>query len=65
MQPGDVILSVEGVAASGLAEYYRTVWAAGEPGAEIRLTVLRDDDVMSMRVRSGDRYSYLKLPRPH
>ena len=65
MQPGDAILSVEGVAVSGLPEYYRTIWAAGEPGAEIRLTVLRDDDVLSVRVRSGDRYSYLKLPRPH
>ena len=65
MQPGDVILSAEGVAVSGLPEYYRTIWAAGEPGEEIRLTVLRDDDVLSIRVRSGDRYSYLKLPRPH
>ena len=65
MQPGDVILSAEGVAVSGLSEYYRTIWAAGEPGAEIRLTVLRDDDVISVRVRSGDRYGYLKLPRPH
>ena len=65
VQPGDVILSVEGVAVSGLPEYYRTIWAAGEPGEEIRLTVLRDDDVISLRVRSGDRYSYLKLPRPH
>ena len=65
VQPGDVILSAEGVAVSGLPEYYRTIWSAGEPGAEIRLTVLRDDDVLSIRVRSGDRYSYLKLPRPH
>ena len=65
MQPGDVILSVEGVAVSGLPEYYRTVWAAGEPGSEIRLTVLRDDDVLALRVRSADRYSYLKLPRRH
>ena len=39
MQPGDFILSVEGVAVSGLPEYYRTIWAAGEPGEEIRLTV--------------------------
>ena len=60
-----MILSAEGVAVSGLSEYYRTIWAAGEPGSEIRLTVLRDDDVISIRVRSGDRYNYLKLPRPH
>ncbi|MDE0334516.1 MAG: S1C family serine protease [Defluviicoccus sp.] len=65
VQPGDVILSAEGVAVSGLPEYYRTIWSAGESGTEIRLTVLRDDDVLSIRVRSGDRYSYLKLPRPH
>ena len=65
MQPGDVILSAEGVAVASLPEYYRTIWAAGEPGAEIRLTVLRDDDVLAVRVRSGDRYTYLRLPRRH
>ena len=65
MEPGDVLLSLEGVAVRGLGHYYRTLWDGGEPGAALRFTVLRDDDVLSVRVKSGDRYAYLKLPRRH
>ncbi len=65
MEPGDVVLSLEGVAVSGLGHYYRTLWEAGGPGAALRFTVLRDDDVLSVRVKAGDRYDYMKLPRRH
>ncbi len=65
MEPGDVVLSLEGVAVRGLGHYYRTLWEAGGPGTALRFTVLRDDDVLSVRVKSGDRYAYLKLPRRH
>ncbi len=65
LQPGDVLLSLEGVAVSGLGHYYRTLWAAGPPGAKLRFTLLRDDDVLSLRVEAGDRYDYMKLPRRH
>ena len=65
VEPGDVVLSVEGVPVKGLAEMYRTVWGAGAAGDEIRFTLLRDDDVITVRVQSGDRYSYLNLPRRH
>ncbi len=65
LEPGDVLLSLEGVAVSGRGHYYRTLWNAGGPGATLRFTVLRDDDVLSVRVKAGDRYDYLKLPRRH
>jgi S1-C subfamily serine protease len=65
MEPGDIVLSVEGVAVTDLAHMYRTIWAVGPPGAEIRFTILRDDDVLSIRVRTSDRYSRMNLPRRH
>jgi S1-C subfamily serine protease len=65
IEPGDIVLNVEGVAVTDLAHMYRTVWAAGSPGTEIRFTVLRDDDVLTIRVRSSDRYSRMNLPRRH
>ncbi len=65
IQPGDVILSADGNPVATLPEYYRTLWAAGAPGAVIRFAVLRDDDVLSIRVRSGDRYSYPRMPHRH
>lgn len=65
VEPGDIVLSVEGVAVTDLAHMYRTIWGAGPPGTEIRLTMLRDDDVLSIRVRSSDRYNRMNLPRRH
>ena len=65
VEPGDIVLSVEGVAVTSLAHMYRTLWQSVVPGDEIRFTLLRDDDVVSLRVRSGDRYDYLNLPRRH
>ena len=65
MEPGDVVLSLEGVPVEGLGHYYRTLWAAGGPGVGLRFTVLRDDDVLSVRLKAGDRYDYMKLPRRH
>jgi S1-C subfamily serine protease len=65
LEPGDIVLSIEGVPVETLAELYRTLWNAGEAGSEIRYTVLRDDDVVNIRVTSGDRYAFLDLPQRH
>lgn len=64
-EPGDVILSLEGTPVQDLGDMYRTLWARGEAGAEIRYTVLRDDDVVNLRVTSADRYAFLDLPQRH
>ncbi len=65
IEPGDIVLSVDGVPVNGLAHMYRTIWEMGSAGSEVRFTVLRDDDVLNIRVRSSDRYSHLDLPRRH
>jgi len=65
VQSGDIILGVAGVAVKGLAHMYRTVWSAGSAGEVIRFTLLRDDDVITLRIRSGDRYDFLNLRRRH
>ena len=64
-QAADAILSIEGVPVDSLPDMYRALWAAGEAGVEIRYTVLRDDDVINLRVTSGDRYAFLDLPQRH
>jgi S1-C subfamily serine protease len=64
-RPGDAVLSIEGVPVDTLGDMYRTLWSAGEAGVDIRYTVLRDDDVMTIRVTSGDRYAFLDLPQRH
>ena len=65
IQPGDAVLSIEGVPVDTLSDLYRTLWGTGEAGVEIRYTVLRDDDVVTVRVTSGDRYAFLDLPQRH
>ncbi len=65
VRPGDIVLGVEGVAVDNLAHMYRTVWASGAAGGMIRFTLLRDDDVITLRIKSGDRYDFLELPRRH
>jgi serine protease Do len=58
---GDVILAVSGVTVKSLEEFYRRLWASGEPGVEVALKVLKDGgDVRVVRVRSIDRIEMLR-----
>jgi S1-C subfamily serine protease len=63
IRAGDVLVSVEGRLVAGMGEMYRLIWGAGDAGAEIKLGFMRDGDSFDLVVRSGDRYSYLKLPQ--
>ena len=57
---GDVILAVAGTKVGTLDEFYRRLWSAGAPGVEIRLEVLRGDEVREIRVRSIDRFDHIR-----
>jgi S1-C subfamily serine protease len=62
---GDRILAVGDEEPPDLAGLWRRVWAAGSAGAEVPLTLGRDDETLSLTVRSADRTSFLKSPRLH
>lgn len=57
----DIILAVKGTPVSSQADFYRKVWALGEAGVEVPLTVIRRAGLTEISVTSGDRYDYLKL----
>lgn len=61
LRANDVIVAVKGDAVTTLADFYRKVWALGEAGVEVPLSVLGPDGVSEISVSSGDRYDYLKL----
>jgi S1-C subfamily serine protease len=65
IHPGDNILAVNGENIGGLAGLWRRVWASGNAGAEVAIRLMRDGKVLTARVRSADRASYLKTPRVH
>ena len=61
LQPGDLILKVNGNAVQGLADFYRRVWALGDAGVEVMLSILKGTDIRGLSVRSGDRQQFLQL----
>jgi S1-C subfamily serine protease len=57
---GDIILSVDGKTVGTLPDFYHQIWAAGKPGAEITLKVLKGAEVREFRIRSIDRIDMLR-----
>jgi S1-C subfamily serine protease len=61
LQPGDLVLKVNGNAVQGLADFYRKVWAIGSAGVEVTLSTLKGTEIRGLSVRSGDRQQFLQL----
>ncbi len=60
---GDVVLEVGGERASGLADLLRKTWGVGAAGVDVPLTLVRDSEVMQVRVHSADRHDFLRKPQ--
>lgn len=65
LRAGDAILAVDGQRFDSLSGFYRRLWAQGEAGVDIPLTLEREGDVFEMRIASGDRRRFLRAPRLH
>ena len=65
LKTGDVVLAVKGEKVSTLAGFYRKVWALGNAGVEVPLTLYREGVTFDVRVNSSDRTKFLKAPRMH
>jgi S1-C subfamily serine protease len=64
VEPGDVVLRVDGEPISGLASLWRHVWRLGPAGVEVPLTIARGGAAVEFVARSADRYDYFRTPRP-
>jgi S1-C subfamily serine protease len=62
---GDRILAVGDRKMQDLAGLFRAVWALGEAGVDVPLTIDRDGDTFDVRITSIDRNRLLKAPRLH
>jgi S1-C subfamily serine protease len=65
LRTGDIVLAVAGTEVSELADLFRRIWALGNAGVEVPLTVYRDGRTFEVRVPSGDRNRFLKGPSLH
>ena len=61
----DVILRVDEQPARGLADMYRKIWSAGDAGTKIGMTVLRDGKIIDVVIETADRYTLMRVSRPH
>jgi S1-C subfamily serine protease len=62
---GDIVLSVAGDEVSDLAGFFRRIWAQGQAGVQVPLTIYRDGATMDVRVKSSERNRFLKGPSLH
>ena len=65
LRVGDLIMDVGGEPVRDLASLFRRIWARGDAGVEIPITVVRDGKSVGVSVRSADRASFLRAPRLH
>ncbi|MDJ0946012.1 MAG: S1C family serine protease [Kiloniellales bacterium] len=61
VKANDVIAEVAGEPVATLAEFYRAIWALGNAGAKVPLTLVSPGGIRPVTVTSGDRYDWLKL----
>ena len=61
VEPGDMIAAADGKPVLSMADFYRKIWAQGEPGDSIAITVIKDGEVRDLDIRSADRYQWLRL----
>jgi S1-C subfamily serine protease len=61
LRRGDVIVGVNGEATTGMADFYRKVWAVGQAGVSVPLDVLQGSKKRRVDVKSMNRLDHLKL----
>jgi len=65
IKPGDIIVAAGGKPIVSMADFYRKIWAQGEAGDMISITVIKGTDVHKLAIRSADRYQWLRLQHTH
>ena len=61
LKPGDIILTVGNQEVTGLADFYRKVWALSNTGVEVSLRILQGIRIRDLTLKSADRYQYFPL----
>jgi S1-C subfamily serine protease len=62
LQVDDIILKVNQQPVGGQADFYRRLWALGNAGVKVPLTILRGTEIKEITLSSIDRYQLLKTP---
>jgi S1-C subfamily serine protease len=58
---GDIITKVSGEEVYDMADLFRKVWALGNAGVDVPMTLQTENGMRSVVLKSSDRYQYLRL----
>ena len=62
LEPGDVVLAVDGTKVSTLEGFYKKLWDHAQAEVDIELTVLQGADIKTIVLKAVDRMSTLRKP---
>ncbi|MDB5896146.1 MAG: signal protein [Rhodoferax sp.] len=62
LQPGDLVLAVDGAKVDSLESFYKKLWAHTEPDADVQLTVLQGADIKTIVLKATDRMRTMRKP---
>jgi S1-C subfamily serine protease len=62
LEPGDVVLAVDGAKVSTLEGFYKKLWNHTQAEVDIQLTVLQGADIKTVVLKAVDRMSTLRKP---
>ncbi len=62
LQPGDVVLEIDGVGVTTLEAFYKQLWRRAAPDADVELTVQQGTEVRKVKVHTVDRMQTLRKP---
>jgi S1-C subfamily serine protease len=65
IEPGDVIVGINGEDVRGIADFYRRLWRQGPAGVVVRLKLIREQKVIETEVKTVNRAELMKAPRAH
>ncbi|HWH40347.1 MAG TPA: S1C family serine protease [Usitatibacter sp.] len=60
IQPGDIILAVDGQKVTSLDNFYQKLWTRGPAGIDVPMTLLHGVDLRNVVVRTIERKQYMK-----
>jgi S1-C subfamily serine protease len=63
LQPGDVVLEIDGVQVSTLEAFYKQLWKRPGAEADVELTVQQGSEVRKIKVHAVDRLQTLRKPQ--
>ncbi|NIV73944.1 MAG: PDZ domain-containing protein [Gammaproteobacteria bacterium] len=61
LEPGDVIVAIGGETITSQADFYRKLWARGDAGVKVPLSVVRSERRIELIVKSANREAWLRL----